>query len=381
MPLEREGTAANVFISYRRDDASGYAGRIYDRLSAELGRDRVFMDVDGIPYGSDYVSYLSQQINQCAYVLALIGNNWLDARDSDGNRRLDNPADFVRIEITTALRRSVTVVPILLDGAEMPAADLLPEDLQMLTRRQALSLTNVGFHDNIERLTKAIRHQLDGKEVSAFKRLLKWQGSLRAWLAVLLAVTILSGGVFYAQRSSAARDEDQRRRDQLRSSFAILHQKLKAYDEAARSLQDVFRLSGERAIDPDARTDADLTKTLTAYNAAYTDLNQNQRSYLHPVVKGLAGKPALQQKVRQAVAYALDVVHKNGSLKFNDAAYSKSQEVGDLRKLPTTPETERRIRTLREQGAVEITAVVKQMDRDLPLLTQHIQTLDEAVGD
>jgi hypothetical protein len=102
---------------------------------------------------------------------------------------------------------------------------------------------------------------------------------------------------------------------------------------------------------------------------------------LQPVVQGLAGKPELQQKVRQAVAYALDVVHKNGSLKFNDAAYSKSQEVGDLRKLPTTPETERRIRTLREQGAVEITAVVKQMDRDLPLLTQHIQTLDEAVGD
>ena len=96
--------AAKVFISYRRDDSAGQAGRIQDRLEREFGRDLLFMDVDAIPLGMNFVKVLHEEVAKCGVLLAVIGPNWLELRDEAGNRRLDNPNDFVRIEIAASTR-------------------------------------------------------------------------------------------------------------------------------------------------------------------------------------------------------------------------------------------------------------------------------------
>ena len=122
--------AQRIFISYRRDDSSGNAGRVYDRLRADFGQDLLFMDVDAIPLGSNFVKVLRDEVGQCNVLLAVIGPNWLDAADEEeGTRRLENPHDFVRVEIATALSRDIPVIPILLEGTRMPKAQRLPDDL------------------------------------------------------------------------------------------------------------------------------------------------------------------------------------------------------------------------------------------------------------
>ena len=149
--------AAKVFISYRRADSAGYSGRVMDRLDRELGRDLVFMDVDAIPLGTNFSKVLHEEVAKCGVLLAVIGPNWLDARDERGNRRLDNPNDFVRIEIAAALQRSIPVIPILLDGARIPKADELPEDLKELALRNGMEVRHASFQDDMNRLIRGLK--------------------------------------------------------------------------------------------------------------------------------------------------------------------------------------------------------------------------------
>ena len=131
---------SKIFLCYRRDDFGGYAGHIQDRLEQEFGKDLLFMDVDNIPIGRDFIKVLNDEVAQCEVLLAVIGRNWLDARDEQKSRRLDNASDFVRIEIGAALRRNILVVPVLVDGARMPDASRLPDDLKELSRRQGIDV-------------------------------------------------------------------------------------------------------------------------------------------------------------------------------------------------------------------------------------------------
>ncbi|KAA3655135.1 MAG: TIR domain-containing protein [Proteobacteria bacterium] len=131
-----------IFISYRRDDSAGYAGRLYDRLAAHFGAGRVFMDVEGIEPGTDFVDAIEGAVASCRVLIVLIGDEWLTATDASGRRRLDDPHDFIRLETRAALARDIRVVPVLLDRAPMPTIDDLPEDLQALVRRQAVELNH-----------------------------------------------------------------------------------------------------------------------------------------------------------------------------------------------------------------------------------------------
>jgi hypothetical protein len=151
--------STKVFINYRRSgDASRHvAGRIYDRLCQDLGKDCVFIDVDKIPLGRNFLTYLDEQIAKCDYVLALIGPAWIDVRDERGQRRLDDPKDWVRIELVAALRRGIPVVPVLVDGGQLPAEEDLPEGLRELPLLQALPLTETGFHHELDRLVGEIK--------------------------------------------------------------------------------------------------------------------------------------------------------------------------------------------------------------------------------
>ncbi len=127
-----------VFISYRREDTKWQAREIFRTLTQRLPREHVFMDVDSIPPGTDFVSILEGWVDQCSVLLVLIGPNWVDAIDSKtSKRRLENPNDFVRIEVRKGLARGIPVVPVLIDGAQIPRAEQLPYDLQPLVRRNA----------------------------------------------------------------------------------------------------------------------------------------------------------------------------------------------------------------------------------------------------
>ena len=144
----------SIFISYRRQDSQSDAGRIYDRLVQRFGRETLFKDVDDIPGGVDFRFFLQNTLQQCTVVLAIIGPSWVNAHDGQGRRRLDNPADWVRLEIGEALRRQdVLVVPVLVGNALMPQMDELPDDLKGLVYRNArMARPDPDFHKDINRL-------------------------------------------------------------------------------------------------------------------------------------------------------------------------------------------------------------------------------------
>lgn len=146
----------DIFLSYRRGDSPGFAGRLFDRVEDRFGEGSVFMDVDGIDPGLDFVEVLNDHLGSCKALVAIIGPEWLSATDSRGRRRLDDPNDFVRLEIATALARNIRVIPVLVDGAGAPATEDLPDDLQSLARRQAVTITHERFGQDIQPLMAAI---------------------------------------------------------------------------------------------------------------------------------------------------------------------------------------------------------------------------------
>ena len=145
-----------IFISYRREDAEGQAGRLFEDLVKLFGEESVFMDVAAIEPGRDFRKAIDEQVASCGVLLALMGRSWLDARDQDGRRRLDDPLDFVRLETVAALKRDIPVVPVLVQGASMPRADQLPEDLANLAYRNAIELTHARWNSDLTVLGKAL---------------------------------------------------------------------------------------------------------------------------------------------------------------------------------------------------------------------------------
>ena len=158
-----------IFISYRRVDSAGYAGRIYDRLAAHFGKDAIFMDVDTIEAGLDFVDVLENAVQSCEVLVTLIGKQWLNIADETGKRRLDNPEDFVRIEVAAALSRQIRVIPVLVDGVPMPNSDQLPDNLKLLARRNAVLVNHHSFHNDanhfIEQLELALKAAEESKTI------------------------------------------------------------------------------------------------------------------------------------------------------------------------------------------------------------------------
>ena len=153
-------TSGRIFISYRRQDSAYPAGWLYDRLADRFGADQVFKDVDSIELGDDFVETITNAVGSCDILLALIGQEWLDIASADGARRLDDPDDFVRLEIEAALERKVLLIPILVDGALMPRGDQLPPSIAPMVRRQALELSPNRFRADTERLLDVMERTL-----------------------------------------------------------------------------------------------------------------------------------------------------------------------------------------------------------------------------
>jgi hypothetical protein len=148
---------AQIFINYRRDNTEGVAGRLFDYLASRYSHRELFMDVEDMKPGLDRAKQFDIQVSQCRVLLAVIGPHWLDAYDQASNGRLENDKDYVRIELASALKRDIAVIPILVDGAVMPSEESLSDDLKPLARRYALELRHTRFNADAE----AILHSLE----------------------------------------------------------------------------------------------------------------------------------------------------------------------------------------------------------------------------
>ena len=172
---------SGIFISYRREDSAPYAGRLYDRLGAQFGTDQVFMDVDDIPPGADFAAHIGAKVGSCDALVAVIGKNWLTARNDAGQLRLSDPSDYVSLEIVLALQRGVLVIPVLVGGAAMPKNEELRADLRGLAERNALTLNDAEFQRDAETLVHALekvsglrkRPAIDDGKAALRKRLLR----------------------------------------------------------------------------------------------------------------------------------------------------------------------------------------------------------------
>jgi hypothetical protein len=153
--------SGQIFISYRHEESQWSARSLHDRLCRDFDPKQIFMDIDAIALGEDFVEAIETTVAKCDVLIAVIGKNWLTSKDDQGKRRLDNPEDFVRMEIGAALKRKIRVIPVLVDGALMPRSADLPEDLKPLVRRQALQITGVGFEGDCQRLAATIRLVLE----------------------------------------------------------------------------------------------------------------------------------------------------------------------------------------------------------------------------
>lgn len=189
-----------IFISYRRDDAEGQAGRLYDDLVSRFGDNQVFMDVAGIDAGTDFRVAIDKNIASCSVLLALIGKDWINAKDAENNRRLDNPNDFVRLEIASALKRDIPVIPVLVRDAAMPRSEQLPIDCQNLIYRNGVELSHARWDSDVNVLINAlIKHIEETKPVSSSQQRTDVQNNpskTRKWLTgTLMLAAVIGAGI------------------------------------------------------------------------------------------------------------------------------------------------------------------------------------------
>jgi hypothetical protein len=152
----RQEKSIRIFISYRRSDSPAHAGRLYDALASHFGNESVFMDVSAIEPGADFIKVLVDKAASCNVLIAVIGKQWLSVADRQGRRRLDDPDDWVRREISAALDREVRVIPTVVDNASMPQAEELPRALAALARRQMLEISDKHFHRDVDDLIERL---------------------------------------------------------------------------------------------------------------------------------------------------------------------------------------------------------------------------------
>ena len=185
-----------IFISYRRSDSAGYAGRLYDYLKNYFGRGRIFFDVDTIQAGVNFEQKINTELDNSDAVLVLIGNQWLDCKDKAGNRRLDDPHDYVRLEVATALGKNIVVIPILLQGAQMPSGNVLPDTLYDLSRRNAIRLNDDHWNSDCNLLAGVLKNALNISRSLKERKIRRYRVIVFALAALVTLLALLTQSFF-----------------------------------------------------------------------------------------------------------------------------------------------------------------------------------------
>lgn len=185
-------SSGKIFINYRRGDTRGEAGRLMDTLTGYLGEGRVFRDIEGIAGGEDFEHVLNESVGAADAVIVLIGPNWLTATDAQGQRRLDDPEDWVAREIASALEKKLPIFPVLVEDAQMPHADELPESLKGLVRYNAVNLSDKRWNFDVTRLAKVIAFDLPGSVIEQRLNLVRMVSTLALFIATALTTGIVS---------------------------------------------------------------------------------------------------------------------------------------------------------------------------------------------
>jgi hypothetical protein len=193
---------SGVFISYRRDDSSGYAGRLFDILSVHFGKENTYMDLDTIQGGDNYATVIEDKVGQCDALLAVIGERWLTCTGVDGSRRLDMAHDYVRLEIAKALERGVRVIPVLVGGAKMPHQPDLPDDLRLFALHQAMDLRDAHFHTDADQLMDVLKQTVPS--IASRPRKVRSNRFAVTASCVLAAAVIVGGGLAFWHVKSTA---------------------------------------------------------------------------------------------------------------------------------------------------------------------------------
>jgi hypothetical protein len=186
--------AEKIFISYRRDDSKGETRSIYQWLERTFGQHRLFMDVDTIESGENFRNVLDKALLDCKAMLVVIGRHWLSLPGGDGKPRLESPDDFVNVEVASALKRGVPLIPVLVDGAKMPSATELPASLKALASRQAAIVTHENFSTDMERIERRLSAIVPSRGSQKRRQM--------AWIAGILAVVGLSAATWWGTTGS-----------------------------------------------------------------------------------------------------------------------------------------------------------------------------------
>jgi len=257
-----------IFISYRRDDAAGWAGRLATDLAAGFRGANIFMDIDAIPPGVNFDEYIAQAVGSCDILIALIGPRWLTVTDKAGKRRLDDADDFTRMEIVTALKRNVRVIPALVGGAQVPSAAELPDDLKPLARRQAFQLADHRWSDDCKKLIAALRPIIQTQNRTAYKV------ALGVAFVLLLGIAVYGAKLWYdvrqADKARIAEEawkadearvlEERRKQEEARAKERITEQERQEREAQNKAAQ-------EKAADKPRMTET-RNKAQAAYSAA-----------------------------------------------------------------------------------------------------------------
>jgi hypothetical protein len=284
----------SVFISYRREDSEGQARALFQELAAKLGRNAVFMDVDSIGLGRDFRTVLQERLESCDVMLALIGRDWLEGKDKSGRRRIENTGDFVRLEIAAALKRNIPVTPVLLHGAQMPAAEQLPEDLSDLAYRNGFELSHNRWESDVQELIKRLGlvpqtdPTADRKTGSATAT--PQQPARKPWFAIALisAVVIATagGGFLYYQKIVQERFK------------ADIEARLAAANAEANKLRMEAGSAKTETDAPRARVQTEAPKSVPAMETKKSLAN------LSPAEKKPAGSsPADERRAQESTRY------------------------------------------------------------------------------
>lgn len=188
--MAQETTQKRIFISYRRSDASGHAGRLYDYLKNYFGGERIFFDVDTIQPGTNFEQKINSELDDSDVMLVMVGNQWLESKDQEGHRRLDQPHDYVRVEVETALKKNISVIPILLQGTHMPSPNALPDTLQDLSRRNAIRLNDDHWVSDCSLLAGILKNTLHVSRSLKEKKIRRYRLIVFALSAIVTLLTV-----------------------------------------------------------------------------------------------------------------------------------------------------------------------------------------------